>query len=207
MKYIKSIAISLVILATIEAKAQLNYASPSLKKYEIALLDILSKDSIHPLSIQLDGDIFKFGVPTMNNSNIALIKNKKDIYIQILGSGRLYQVQKNPKFQYQLLRLDSTFFNGANFNALSFFLNDTLFQYGGNGHWNIRGFITYFSPKTHEWELYNSNRTITAFLGLNHNLLFRVDHQNNQLYLSNALEQYQFLAAAPRLHLDAALGL
>jgi len=192
MKYIKSIAISLVILATIEAKAQLNYASPSLKKYEIALLDILSKDSIHPLSIQLDGDIFKFGVPTMNNSNIALIKNKKDIYIQILGSGRLYQVQKNPKFQYQLLRLDSTFFNGANFNALSFFLNDTLFQYGGNGHWNIRGFITYFSPKTHEWELYNSNRTITAFLGLNHNLLFKVDHQNNQLYLSNALEQYQF---------------
>ena len=53
MKYIKSIAISLVILATIEAKAQLNYASPSLKKYEIALLDILSKDSIHPLSLSL----------------------------------------------------------------------------------------------------------------------------------------------------------
>ncbi len=192
MKFLKCVTLLIVIFATIGAKGQLNFESPSLKKYEIALLDILSKDSIHPLNIQLDGDVFRFGVPTMNNSNIALIKNKKEIFVQILGSGRLYQVKKDPKFQYQLLRLDSTFFNGANFNALTFFLNDTLFQYGGNGHWNLRGFITYFSPKTHEWELYTSNRTIAAYLGLNHNLILNVDHDNNQLYLSNALEQYHF---------------
>jgi len=192
MKFIKYTTLLILILAALGVKGQLNYSSPSLKKYEIALLDILSKDSVHPLNIQLDGDVFRFGVPTMNNSNISLIKNKKDIYIQILGSGRLYLVQKNQVFKYQLLRIDSTFFNGANFNALNFFLNDTLFQYGGTGHWNIRGFTTYFSPNTHEWELYNSNRTVTAFLGLNHNLLFKVDHHNNQLYLSNALEQHQF---------------
>ena len=61
---------------------------------ESALLDILYKDTVNPLQIKLDGEVFKFGINPLTNSTISLLKNKKEIYIQPLGTGKLYQVKK-----------------------------------------------------------------------------------------------------------------
>lgn len=167
----------------------------SITETETALLDIISKDTINPLNIKLDGEIFKFGINPFTNSTISLLKNKKEIYIQPLGTGKLYQVKKEEKGIYQLERIDSTFFNGANFNAINFFMNDTLFQYGGDGYWHIRGYLTYFSNKTHEWELYNANRLVIAFEDGNNNLVYNIDRKKRNLYLSNSFSQVDFPAS------------
>jgi len=167
----------------------------SITETETALLDIISKDTINPLNIKLDGEIFKFGINPFTNSTISLLKNKKEIYIQPLGTGKLYQVKKEEKGIYQLERIDSTFFNGANFNAINFFMNDTLFQYGGNGYWHIRGYLTYFSNKTHEWELYNANRLVIAFEDINNNLVYHIDRKKRNLYISNSFLQVDFPAS------------
>ena len=92
-------------------------------------------------------------------------------------------------------RIDSTYFNGANFNAINFFMNDTLFQYGGDGYWHIRGYLTYFSYKTHEWELYNANRLVIAFEDGNNNLVYNIDRKKRNLYLSNSFSQVDFPAS------------
>ena len=152
----------------------------SISETESALLDLISKDTINPLQINLDGNVFKFGVNPLSNSTISLLKNKNEIYIQPLGTGKLYQVVKEQKGgqqknTYQLTRIDSTFFNGANFHAINFFMNDTLFQYGGDGYWHVRGIVTYFSKKTHEWELYNSSRLVVALEDENHNIIYHID--------------------------------
>lgn len=167
----------------------------NINETESALLDILSKDTVNPLQIKLDGDIFKFGINPFTNSTISLLKNKKEIYIQPLGTGKLYQVKKEEKGKYHLERIDSTYFNGANFNAINFFMNDTLFQYGGDGYWHIRGYLTYFSYKTHEWELYNANRLVIAFEDLNNNLVYNINRNKRNLYLSNSFSQVDFPAS------------
>ena len=167
----------------------------SINETESALLDILSKDSVNPLNIKLNGEVFKFGITPFTNSTISLLKNKKEIYIQPLGTGKLYQVKKEKEGKYHIERIDSTYFNGANFNAINFFMNDTLFQYGGDGYWHIRGYLTYFSYKTHEWELYNANRLVIAFEDGNNNLVYNIDRKKRNLYLSNSFLQVDFPAS------------
>ena len=167
----------------------------SINETESALLDILSKDTVNPLQIKLDGEVFKFGINPFTNSTISLLKNKKEIYIQPLGTGKLYQVKKEEKGKYHLERIDSTYFNGANFNAINFFMNDTLFQFGGDGYWHIRGYLTYFSYKTHEWELYNANRLVIAFEDVNNNLVYNINQNKRNLYLSNSFSQVDFPAS------------
>ena len=167
----------------------------TINETESALLDIISKDTVNPLNIKLNGDVFKFGITPFTNSTISLLKNKKEIYIQPLGTGKLYQVKKEKEGKYHIERIDSTYFNGANFNAINFFMNDTLFQYGGDGYWHIRGYLTYFSYKTHEWELYNANRLVIAFEDGNNNLVYNIDRKKRNLYLSNSFLQVDFPAS------------
>ena len=197
MKSAIFIPLFLLLLVGNTAFSQNKTADGAIKESEVALLDILSKDTINPLQINLDGNVFKFGVNPLSNSTISLLKNKKEIYIQPLGTGKLYQVVKEQKGgqqknTYQLTRIDSTFFNGANFHAINFFMNDTLFQYGGDGYWHVRGIVTYFSKKTHEWELYNSSRLVVALEDENHNIIYHIDKNNNSIYLSNAFSQFDF---------------
>ena len=167
----------------------------TINETESALLDIISKDTVNPLNIKLNGDVFKFGITPFTNSTISLLKNKKEIYIQPLGTGKLYQVKKEKEGKFHIERIDSTYFNGANFNAINFFMNDTLFQYGGDGYWHIRGYLTYFSYKTHEWELYNANRLVIAFEDGNNNLVYNIDRKKRNLYLSNSFLQVDFPAS------------
>ena len=167
----------------------------TINETESALLDIISKDTVNPLNIKLNGEVFKFGITPFTNSTISLLKNKKEIYIQPLGTGKLYQVKKEKEGKFHIERIDSTYFNGANFNAINFFMNDTLFQYGGDGYWHIRGYLTYFSYKTHEWELYNANRLVIAFEDGNNNLVYNIDRKKRNLYLSNSFLQVDFPAS------------
>lgn len=192
MFILKKITVILFLILTHHAVSQKPLTKSKLNRSEIALLDIISKDTINPLEIKLDGNIFKFGLQPLTNSKISLLKNKNKIYIQPLGTGQLYSVNQQKKGDYQIIRVDSTFFNGANFNAINFFINDTLFQYGGDGYWHIRGFLTYFSNKTHEWELFNANRLVIGFEDNNNKMLHFVHRNKRNLYISNAFKQSDF---------------
>ena len=195
MKFAILLPIFLFVFSVNVAFGQKLTTKSSINETESALLDILSKDTVNPLQIKLDGEVFKFGITPFTNSTISLLKNKKEIYIQPLGTGKLYQVKKEKEGKYHIERIDSTYFNGANFNAINFFMNDTLFQYGGDGYWHIRGYLTYFSYKTHEWELYNANRLVIAFEDGNNNLVYNIDRKKRNLYLSNSFSQVDFPAS------------
>ena len=197
MKFAISLCLTFIFLLGNTAYSQHTPNNNVINEAGTALLDIITKDTINPLQIKLDGDIFKFGLPVLINTKISLLKNKKDIYLQPLGTGKLYLLKKEQKTgqlknTYQFIRIDSTYFFGANFNAINFFMNDTLFQFGGEGYWHIRGHLTYFSNKTHEWELYNANRLVIAFEDDNNNLVYHIDRKKRKLYVSNAFSQFDF---------------
>jgi hypothetical protein len=187
MKFAISLCLTFIFLLGNTAYSQHPPNNNVINEAGTALLDIITKDTINPLQIKLDGDIFKFGLPVLINTKISLLKNKKDIYLQPLGTGKLYLLKKEQKTgqlknTYQFIRIDSTYFFGANFNAINFFMNDTLFQFGGEGYWHIRGHLTYFSNKTHEWELYNANRLVIAFEDDNNNLVYHIDRKKRKLF-------------------------
>ena len=195
MKFAILLPIFLFVFSGNVAFGQKLITKSSINETESALLDIIYKDTVNPLQIKLDGDVFKFGINPFTNSTISLLKNKKEIYIQPLGTGKLYQVKKEKEGKYHIERIDSTYFNGANFNAINFFMNDTLFQYGGDGYWHIRGYLTYFSYKTHEWELYNANRLVIAFEDGNNNIVYNIDRNKRNLFLTNSFSQVDFPAS------------
>ena len=84
------------------------------------------------------------------------------ISLTVLGTGELYLVKRN-SIDYYLERIDDTYHSGASFFCNNFFLRDTLFQFGGIGFWNMRGFFTFFSPQTNQWEMYQSNRQVVNY--------------------------------------------
>jgi len=98
---------------------------------------------------------------------VNFFKIKKDCFFTIPGTGHLYT------FDLPILklnRIDHTYFRGYNFNAAQFLRNDTIFSIGGNGFWQRHSIITFFNPKTKEWDMYtiknqNINTTDNKFSG------------------------------------------
>ncbi len=163
-----------------------------ISKAEIALLDFITADSIHDLHLDLFKENLRFGVPTKLANGISLLKKRDQVYLQLMGSGRLYQIQKKEAHQYQLKRIDSTFHSGVNFGSINLFYKDTLFQFGGIGFWKIKDHFTFFSDKTHEWELFTANKRVPVYQAPDKGILYYVDQTNGKFYLSNTIHQQDF---------------
>jgi hypothetical protein len=169
--------------------------SKQLSLAETALLDFITSDSINDLSLDLFKDNLRFGVTPKLANGVSLLKKKDKIYLQLMGSGRLYQIQKQGRGKYEFIRLDSTFHTGSNFGSINFFYKDTLFKLGGIGFWKIKNFFTFFSTKTHEWELISSKTGIPVYQSPENGILYYIDQLKGKFYLSNSINQLDFPAS------------
>lgn len=160
--------------------------SNPLNKFEIDLMNLLDQDTAD-FFCTIDNNEFKFGADLRGATFVNLTKNKGRTFINPLGTGRLYEILKE-QGTYKSVRVDSTIHSGVNFFSKSFFVRDTLYQFGGLGFWTIRGLMTFFSPQTNQWELIQSNRAIPSFFDNNQDATIHIDNNkaNPKLYLSNA---------------------
>ena len=157
-----------------------------LKKHEIQLLTLLLADSTNNTVFTIK-NTFTFGLENALFTNSNIIKNGKDVYIQPLGTGRLYKaLNKNGIIGIE--RIDQTIHSGVNFYAQNLFVKDTLFQIGGLGFWQIRGLITYYSTKTKQWELVQTNRAVQTYFDDQKDAVIHYDDQrvDPKLYVSNS---------------------
>ena len=157
-----------------------------LKKHEISLLKLLLADSVQNANFTVN-NIVNFGLDNQLFASSNVIKKGKEVFIQPLGTGRLYQVT-NQKEVLQLIRVDNTIHSGVNFYAQNFMIKDTLFQYGGIGFWQIRGIVSYFSNNTHQWELVQSNRVVPSFFDDYKDAIVHVNEKdpNPKMYVTNS---------------------
>jgi hypothetical protein len=186
MKYSSIIISFILIIQTNLSFAQQKKVNNPLQEQEIALLNIITADSINSLNLKLNSTLFSFGLDTKTFKHITLIKKGRNTWIQPSGTGKLFKIEKN-KSSYALLRIDSTVHSGVNYQAFTFQLNDTIFQYGGSGFWHMRGIMTYFSPQTHEWELYPSNTIVNGYDDFDNIIKYKVDASTNKLYATKSL--------------------
>lgn len=190
---LKTISISLFLLIlNSSCFAQKSILIKPFSKAEIAFLDFLTTDTTSNQNFTIFKDNFRFGVSPYLANGISLLKQKHKIYMQLMGSGRVYEIGKKGNNDYQLIRLDSTRFAGSNFGAINGFYKDTLFQIGGIGFWNIRDYFTFFSNKTHEWEVLGSNKRTPVFQGLENGVLFKTEQALGKFYLSHLIAQKDF---------------
>lgn len=181
---------------------QADMSNKQLSLAEHALLDFITSDSNNDLSLDLFKENLRFGVNNKLANGISLLKKKNKTYLQLLGSGRLYQIQKQGKSQYEFIRLDSTFYFGSNFGSINFFYKDTLFKLGGGGFWKITDYFTFFSTKTNEWELISSKKGIPVYQSPENGVLFFIDQLYGKFYLSNSINQPDFPASLNRSYSD-----
>ncbi len=157
-----------------------------LKKHEIQLLEFLLKDTIHNVTITVNNS-FNFGLADGLFTNSNILKKGKEVFIQPLGTGRLYQAI-NTNGNISLERKDLTVHSGVNFYSQNFFIKDTLYQYGGIGFWQIRGILNYYSPQTKQWELVQSNRAVQSFFDNTQDavLHYNENAKTPKLYVTNS---------------------
>jgi hypothetical protein len=179
----------------INSFGQSDLSNKSISLQERALLDFITTDSVSDLSLDLFNENLRFGVPDKLTNGISLFKKKQQVFIQLMGSGRLYQIQKQRKGDYTFIRLDSTFYSGSNFGCINLFYKDTLFQLGGTGFWNIKNHFTFFSKKTHEWEFFATKQPITVFQSPEKGIMYYTDQEKGKLYLSNSINRLEFPAS------------
>ena len=118
-----------------------------------------------------------------------LVKNNKGLFLQPLGTGRLYQLTENDG-EYNWKRIDSTIYTGYNFRSRFFSMDTTFYSFGGEGFFNANGNLRYFNPYSKEWDAANLSKTILWFSisGLFH----AFDTTGRYLYVES-LPRYQDL--------------
>jgi hypothetical protein len=88
-----------------------------------------------------------------------LIKTKNSQFIVTRGTGIVYRQKSENDSLIAFERIDSTQFDGYNFDDIKFEYNDTLFSIGGFGFWRNNGQVRYFTENK-EWELLFSELTV-----------------------------------------------
>lgn len=182
MKWAKILLLFLFIQSKLIAQSNIF----ALKSHEIELIQILLADSLHEANFNISSKTFNFGLDESLFGHFSILKNKKEILLQPIGTGRLYKVEQNSQGIY-LKRIDKTVHSGTNFSAKNFFIHDTLYQFGGLGFWQIRGIMTQFSNETKQWELIKTNKAVTSYFVDNNDAVLHVENGLNPvLYVSNS---------------------
>lgn len=158
-----------------------------LKKHEISLLKLLLNDSVNNTNFTLNNN-FNFGLDNQLFTSSNILKKGKDVYIQPLGTGRLYKAQKSVNGEIQLIRIDKTIHSGVSFFAQNFFVRDTLYQFGGLGFWQIRGILSFYSKQTNQWELIQTNRSIQSYFDDQKDAMMHLNDKDPEpkLFVSNS---------------------
>jgi hypothetical protein len=129
---------------------QSKQAGDSLSSAERIFLDLILRDSTSTTICRLPKGM-NFGMPNPDTGRMVLVKEGKINQILLEGTNRVYVPDSTRK--KGLIRIDSTYYTGDNFNFMAFRRRDTLYQYGGYGFWDTRDFFTWYRAWNHEWEI------------------------------------------------------
>jgi hypothetical protein len=124
-------------------------------------------------------DNFSFldSVAFKKDQNQQIIKSGKASFLTTSGSGLVYQLKNINDSAAAFSRIDSTQYDGYNFDDVKFIYNDTLFSIGGFGFWRNNGQVRYFSENK-EWELLFPEIPI----GISNRNIWNLDDQRGILY-------------------------
>lgn len=132
------------------AAGQTNKSLDTLLSAERTFLDLILRDTTSATICRLPKGM-NFGIQNPDTGRLVLVKEGKINQLLLEGTNRVYVPDSSRK--KGLIRIDSTYYTGDNFNFMAFRRRDTLFQFGGYGFWDTRDFFTWYRDWNHEWEI------------------------------------------------------
>ena len=118
---------------------------------------------------------------TFQFSGQALNKNSRGLFLNPIGTGRIYKWNGTPNTGYWE-RQDSTFFSGYNFLSILFSIDSTLYNFGGTGFWYQNGNVRKYNPSSHEWAAEALNKSIPWMRDFH--TLYYLDTSNKIFYFN-----------------------
>lgn len=169
----KPLLISLVLLTSIGKLYSQSQVFQHLAQTNLnsSVRQIIYKD-FFDLSRSIDSNYVNFPV--------HIVANENGVYLNIKGTGRLYQWDlQDQKFK----RIDSTKLEGYNHGHLMYSYKDTIYSYGGYGFWTLYGITRYFSDVNRQWDLKKTNLLIPSEFKPN-SAYYWIDQESGILYLT-----------------------
>lgn len=135
---------------------------------------------------------------TFNNAGQEITKSSKGIFLNQLGTGRIYKLSST-EGEFEWKRIDSTIFIGYNFFSLFFSMDSTLYSFSGQGFFQHNGNLRYFNEESKEWD---ARELSASILWVSQSgLFYSIDTTNKLLYIE-ALPLKQDQALKNRLDLE-----
>lgn len=119
--------------------------------------------------------------PTFKYSGQNITKNTKGLYLNQLGTGRVYK-WKGDENLGSWVRIDSTYFTGYNFLSMFFSVDTTLYSFGGIGFWHINGNLRRYNFYSGEWNIKRLNNSIPWIYQTDQ--LYYIDTAQKKLYIN-----------------------
>lgn len=113
-----------------------------------------TEEHLLPIS---EGDVMK-------THREEFVKQGRNLYVFLTGSGRLYKTHLDSNNNYYFKRIDSTTHFGYNLGAFAFCYNNRIYNLGGYGIWRVNGQLRIYNEKANEWDIVKLNKEI-PFLG------------------------------------------
>jgi hypothetical protein len=119
-------------------------------------------------------DNFKYG-------GQEITKTRKGVFLNPLGTGRIYKLEELFQDSLRWERIDSTIFTGYNFGSLFFSIDTSFYSFAGQGIFNHNGNLRTFNEESKEWDAMNLTHSL---MWLAKNGLFQsIDTAKKELYI------------------------
>lgn len=115
------------------------------------------------------------------------IKTPSSSFIVTRGTGMVFKQARQEDSIWKFSRIDSTQFDGYNFDDIKFAYHDTLFSIGGFGFWRNNGQVRYFTENK-EWELLIPEIPY----GISKRNYWNLDAHNGFLYVIINIKELEF---------------
>jgi len=115
------------------------------------------------------------------------VKTTNANFIVTRGTGFVYKQNQQIDSIWKFSRIDSTRFDGYNFDDIKFAYHDTLFSIGGFGFWRNNGQVRYFTENK-EWELLIPEIPY----GISKRNYWNLDAHNGFLYVIINIKELEF---------------
>lgn len=131
------------------------------------LKDLLNRNQyIHPvIGTRLDF-VLKLTNAYIDKPQI-IYKVDSNLYLQLLGGGRIYKLLPVTDSTYLYERIDKTINYNYNIGSYNFNYKGDLYNYGGYGFWKNHGNLIKFNWKDREWDIVPVSREIIPYFSLN----------------------------------------
>jgi len=110
-----------------------------------------------------------FRSPILALKDLCIIKNKKGVFLCVVGTSRVYRMHHYNDTALVFRRNDN-FIENINYNISAYFFTyaGSIYNYAGYGFWKTNGFLRKYNEMSREWDIVPLSREVHNLFDIHH---------------------------------------